>query len=180
MPPRRPRHQQGLTYLALLFLVAILSVGLSVTGVVWQTALQRTKEQELLFIGDQFRFAIASYYHATPGVKRHPPALTDLIKDPRFPNVRRHLRQIYPDPVTGKREWGTVRSADGGILGVYSLSDRTTIRVSFPFGPNKDFTGKQRYLDWKFVYLPVVTGQAPVVPTPIKRPESVRQAGVVE
>jgi len=150
--------QGGFTYLALLFMVTVLAIGLSVTGVVWHTAVQREREQELLFVGGQFRNAIASYYNAVPvaALRRYPATLTDLIKDPRFPNTRRHLRRIYVDPMAGKPEWGLVRGIDGGVIGVYSLSEKEPIRISFPSGPNKEFSGKKRYADWKFIYLPAV------------------------
>lgn len=162
-------RQQGFTYFALLFLVTVLGVGLAASGVVWQTAVQREKERELLFIGGQFRNALASYYNAmpAPSLRRYPVAVADLIKDPRFPNTRRHLRRVYVNPITGKSEWGLVRSADGGIIGVHSLSEQAPIRISFPTGPNKDFAGKKRYLDWKFVYLPATPPAG--TPGPVNR-----------
>jgi type II secretory pathway pseudopilin PulG len=172
-------RQQGFSYLALLFLVTVLSIVLSITGVVWQTAVQREKERELLFIGEQFRSAIASYYNAMPAasLKRYPAALADLIKDSRFPNVRRHLRRVYVDPMTGKAEWGLVRSADGAIIGIHSLSEQAPIRISFPSGPNKDFAGKKRYLDWKFVYLPVAPKPPFTAPGPVNQLPRVSVSG---
>lgn len=165
MPPRRP-GSAGFTYLALLFTVAVMGVTLALAGVVWHTAQQRDKERELLFIGSQYRLALASYYHASPGLKRYPSALGDLVKDPRFANVRRHLRRIYVDPMTGKAEWGVVRNLEGGIIGVHSLSRDRPIRSVFLDGPYRDFSGKTRYADWKFVYLPALPvappGTAPV------------------
>jgi type II secretory pathway pseudopilin PulG len=158
--------QGGLTYLALLFVVAVMGATLALGGVVWQTAQQREKELELLFVGHQFRQAIASYYHASPGgVQRYPLELADLMKDPRFPGVRRHLRRVYADPMTGKTDWGVLRSFDGGIIGVHSLSEQAPIRAHFPVGPDREFTGKTRYADWKFVYLPSVSpAQPPTTP----------------
>jgi len=172
MAPKTPiARQQGLTYLALLFLFAILGAGVAASGVFWQTAVQREKELELLFIGEQFRFAIASYYNAMPAanLRRYPVAVADLIKDPRFPNTRRHLRRMFVDPMTGKAEWGLVRSADGGIMGVHSLSEQQPIRISFPSGPNSDLAGKRRYLDWKFVYLPATPATPGTAPAPVNR-----------
>jgi type II secretory pathway pseudopilin PulG len=146
--------QRGFTYLALLFIVATLGVTLALGGVVWHTAQQREKERELLFVGAQFRQAIASYHAAMPGASQYPTQLADLVKDPRFPNVRRHLRRVYTDPITGKAEWGVTRNLVGGIIGVHSLSEQPPIRRHFPDGPYRDFSGKSRYADWKFIYLP--------------------------
>jgi type II secretory pathway pseudopilin PulG len=152
--PRRPGSEAGFTYLALLFMVIILGVTLSATGVIWHSAAQRDKERELLFIGEQFRQAIRSYYLQTPGgVKRFPPRLGDLIKDPRFAGMRRHLRQIYVDPMTGTKEWGLIKAPDGGIMGVFSQSEDRPIRVSFEHPLQRDFAEKTKYREWKFVYL---------------------------
>jgi type II secretory pathway pseudopilin PulG len=157
--------QAGLTYLALLFAIAVMGVALALAGIVWHTAQQRDKERELLFIGTQFRQALASYYHGSPGIKRYPVTLADLVKDPRFPNVRRHLRRVYVDPMTGKAEWGVVRNLEGGIIGIHSLSREAPVRRVFLDGPYREFTGKTRYVDWKFVYLPVAPTAPPATAT---------------
>lgn len=39
-----------------------MGIALAVTGEVWHIALKREKEHELLFVGDQLRRAINSYY----------------------------------------------------------------------------------------------------------------------
>ena len=81
-----PRRARGYTYVAALLAVAVIGVVLAGAGIVWRHAAQRDKEQELLFIGNQFRRAITSYYERTPGsVKRYPMKLEDLLQDPRFP-----------------------------------------------------------------------------------------------
>jgi type II secretory pathway pseudopilin PulG len=100
-----PARMRGFGYIGLLILVAMMSVALAGAGEVWHTAQQREKEQELLFAGGQFRRAIAQYYANTPGKARHYPLqLEELLKDPRYPGVRRYLRKIYLDPMTGRAE----------------------------------------------------------------------------
>ncbi|HEX8990018.1 MAG TPA: type II secretion system protein, partial [Rhodocyclaceae bacterium] len=144
--------QGGFTYLGLLFAVALAGVALAATGVVWSVERQREREAELLFVGEQFRDAIASYYERSPGlVKRYPAKLEDLLKDDRFPNVQRHLRQIYADPVRGKREWGIVPAPEGGIMGVFSLATAKPIKQA-GFAPQlAGLENKRRYADWQFV-----------------------------
>ena len=66
------------------------------------TAAQREREQELLFVGSQFRNAFMSYYGATPAGRALPAFLEDLVEDNRFPVPRRHLRRVYADPMTSK------------------------------------------------------------------------------
>jgi type II secretory pathway pseudopilin PulG len=124
----RAGAQRGFTYLALLLALALSATALAAAGVVWHTETQRAQEAELLFIGGEFGRAIASFYNATPGpVKQLPKRLEDLLRDTRYPTLRRHLRKIYVDPITGKAEWGIV-ATPAGISGVYSLSARQPFR----------------------------------------------------
>ena len=90
------RRQRGLTYLIVLFLVALVGMGLAALGSVWVTDSQRERERELLFIGEQFGVALQRYYDASPGTKEYPRRLEDLLEDRRFQVPRRHLRQIFP------------------------------------------------------------------------------------
>ena len=67
--------ESGFSYLVLLFAVAIAAAGMAGTGIVWHTAMQRDKETELLFIGNEIRDALASYSARTPGnLRRYPGA----------------------------------------------------------------------------------------------------------
>lgn len=141
--------------MTLLFFVATLGIGLAATAVSWTGARQREKERELLFIGIEFRDAIALYYNRSPGViKEFPKDLNDLIKDQRYPNIQRYLRRIYRDPMTGQAKWGTVPAPGGGIIGVYSLSSDAPIKKAGFTEQQKGFGEAGSYVDWKFVYQP--------------------------
>jgi type II secretory pathway pseudopilin PulG len=157
----------GFTYLTVLFIVAILAGGLGLVGKVWHTAAMREKEAELLYVGNQYRKAIERY--SLTGQRQYPRALTDLIKDSRRPTTERYLRRVYPDPITGKDEWGLVKAPDGGILGVYSLSDDKPLK-SANFQPrDQAFEGTAKYSDWKFVVtttLQPAPKAAPASPAP--------------
>src|SRR5262249_38313475 len=133
----------GFTYLSILIVVAIMGVGLSLTGEVWQTSVAREREAELLAVGNEYRKAIERYYISGP--RQYPRQMDDLIKDPRQAGTVRHLRRVYPDPVTGGAEWGLVKAPDGGIAGVYSLSDASPLKVSGFAVRNADFEGKTKY-----------------------------------
>jgi type II secretory pathway pseudopilin PulG len=105
----RLRREAGFTYVGLIVLVAI--IGLVGAATLKADALLRraAAEEELLEIGAAFSAALTSYAEATPrGQPAQPPSLEELLKDPRFPGVRRHLRKIFVDPITGKAEWGIV------------------------------------------------------------------------
>jgi type II secretory pathway pseudopilin PulG len=149
------RAEWGFTYLSLLFFVAMLGIGLAATAASWRHEQQRENERELLFIGEEFRQAIALYYYRTPGaINMFPRDLGELLRDPRYPGAQRYLRRIYRDPMRNEPAWGTVRSPDGGIMGVFSLSAEAPIRKT---GFNADQAGFDRavtYADWRFVYVP--------------------------
>jgi type II secretory pathway pseudopilin PulG len=151
----RSRRCAGFTYMALLFIVAAMGIVLASTGMVWSTSHQRLKEKELLFIGDQFRTAIGTFYERSPGsVKRYPPSLKALLEDDRHLATLRHLRQIYIDPMTLEREWGLVRAPDGGVMGVHSRSEGVPIKVSGFSERNSSFEGAKSYAGWQFIYVP--------------------------
>lgn len=145
--------QHGFTYLMLLVVIALAGTAAAVIGPVWTTELRRAKEAELMRIGRAFEQAIASYYEASPGtVKQLPARLDDLVLDNRFATIRRHLRKIYTDPITGEADWTVLTAGDGRVIGVSSRSER----ISLSAGPaaNGAQLGPRRYSEWKFVYAP--------------------------
>jgi type II secretory pathway pseudopilin PulG len=145
----------GFTYVGLLFFVALMGAALVAVAQVWHVQVQRDKEAELLFVGDQFRRAISLYYERAPGGGRtYPRQIEDLLQDPRYPNVQRYLRRMYVDPMTGKPEWGIIKTPDGSIIGVYSLSEDMPIKNAGFTGPNAGFVDAVTYREWKFAYLP--------------------------
>ena len=148
------RRERGFTYIALLIGVAIMGVVLAAAGQLWETAQKREKERELLFIGGEFRRAIAQYSDRSPNpVLRYPLRLEDLLKDPRYPMPQRYLRKIYADPMTGTTQWGLVKGASGEIYGVYSLSDDMPLKTA-NFDPvDNQFEGRKKYSEWVFTSL---------------------------
>ena len=162
--PVRRRSQRGFIYMALVVFFGIFAI-FAASAMITGGMLQRNNaEEELLFIGTEFRNAIKSYYEASPDKPQYPPGLVDLVSDPRFPaGTRRHLRQIYPDPLTGRPAWGTVAAPGGGIMGVYSLSPAKAVKL-FGFPPEfKNLEGKGRISEWVFTY---VAPELPPAATP--------------
>jgi type II secretory pathway pseudopilin PulG len=159
-PPASRLTPHGFTYVGLLIFIALIGIALAGTGMIWHTETLRAKESELLFVGHQYRGAIARYYESTPGVpKKYPRTIEDLLKDNRFPGAKRYLRKVYVDPMTGKADWGIVTSADGGVMGVYSLFERDALKTGNFSVADQEFEGKARYSDWKFTYVPPQTAQ---------------------
>lgn len=146
------RRMRGFTYIGLLIMVAVIGIAATATLQVGAVVQRRAAEEELLAIGAEFRAALIGYANATPaGQRRAPATLEDLLKDARFPAVRRHLRKRYVDPITGNDEWGVVRAPDGGgIAGFHSLSDAVPIKTANFEPPFRHFDGAVSYRDWIF------------------------------
>lgn len=148
----QPERIGGFTYLAMLVVIAIMSITLAATGEVWYIALKREKEQELLFAGNQFRRAIRSYYAHTPALgSPQLMRLEDLLLDPRYPSTQRYLRKIYADPISNSAGWGLIKGPSGEILGVHSLSEDEPMKKANFSLVNKHFEGKTKYVDWVFM-----------------------------
>jgi type II secretory pathway pseudopilin PulG len=129
-------------------------IGFALAGLatVWSTAVQREKEKELLFILGEFHTALERYATASPGAEALPERLEELVADPRFPNIRRHLRRIYVDPMTGKAQWGLV-TLQGHITGVHSLSEDRPLGRAHQLA-TIDFARAKKYSDWRVTYVP--------------------------
>jgi type II secretory pathway pseudopilin PulG len=175
------RRQQGFTYLSLVILLAIMGLVGAAALKVDALLARAAAEQELLEAGAAFSAALDSYAAATPqGKPPQPPTLQDLLKDTRFPGIKRHLRKIFVDPISGKAEWGITYLGDKvGVIGVYSLSQAQPLKLANFDERFQNFENKTHYADWKFVAKdqgglerindtrrPAVTPLAPAAPAP--------------
>ncbi len=154
------QRQAGFSYMVAIFALAVLALMTTRALENLQTTERRDREEELLFVGQQFAMAIEQYYEQSPGTQKvYPRDLDSLLLDERALRIRRPLRRMYRDPIELGNGWGLVRASDGGVMGVYSLSRRTPIKVDrFParFG---HFSGGNSYQDWRFVYEPPVSAK---------------------
>lgn len=156
------KRQAGFTYLGLLILLVLMGVLLAQAGTLWSQTRQREREADLLFYGDQFRQAIAAYYQAqTPNA--YPKTLDDLLEDPRVPFTRRFLRQIYPDPLTGKCDWVLIKAPDRSIMGVYSPAPGVPIKRGGFLPADAAFADAKSYAAWRFEF--GAGAPAPPLPT---------------
>jgi type II secretory pathway pseudopilin PulG len=146
--------ERGATLLTVLVIVALLGLAASMAGQSLSALMQREREAELLWRGQQYRQAIASYYNVKRGAQQvYPSKFEDLLKDPRFPDIKRHLRRLYNDPMTGK-EWEAVKDPAEKLVGVRSTSDLTPFQqANFPKGL-QDLEGKTSYREWEFIFVP--------------------------
>jgi type II secretory pathway pseudopilin PulG len=157
---RGTSRDEGYTYIVVLILLAVVSLASALAIEVAATSARRADEAELLAIGKEFERAFASYYRQNGGGARYPRTLEELTRDPRAPGVKRHLRRVYVDPLTGK-DWGLVPAPGGGIMGVFSTSPERPFmedpgpRALMPAGLAASAPGfGNSYADWRFGYDP--------------------------
>ena len=143
---------------ALLVAMSIMAVMLGLALPVWQTAIRREREAELVFRGEQYVQAIRLFQRRYAGT--FPPNVDVLVK-------QRFLRRRYQDPITGSdfqpvyagigttagaRAGGallpTSFSGRGGIIGVVSTSTEASLRL---------YNGRGRYNEWSFVVTDAAT-----------------------
>ena len=164
------RRQAGFTYLGLIIFVTIIGLVGAATLKIGALLQRAAAEEELLDIGAAFSAALDSYAAATPqGASPYPPSLKELLKDPRVPGVRRHLRKIFVDPLTGKAEWGVVYLGEGttGVVAVHSLSTARPLKIA-------NFDSRFAGLDnadtisaWRFKARDPALGQSSRQPQPV-------------
>jgi type II secretory pathway pseudopilin PulG len=157
------QRRNGYTYLGLLLAIVLAGTALAAAGSLWSTEARRSREAELLFVGDQFRDAIGAYWEKVPLGQSHvfPRSLGDLLDDKRWPTQRRHLRRLFVDPMTGTREWGLVEAPSGGIMGVYSRSEEVPLKRGLFPSAHAEFAQARTYRGWRFVYAPQGAASAP-------------------
>lgn len=153
-----PSGRRGRGYALVLLLVLVAALGVVAAGAVQagHNAGRRNAEAALLAAGDDFRAALLSWRRSGPGLSVGPAELADLLRDPRVPGVRRHLRAIPFDPLTGRAEWGLVRDNAGRIVAVHSLAPGRPIKRQ-GFGPTQaGFEEAESYAQWRFGLVPNV------------------------
>jgi type II secretory pathway pseudopilin PulG len=150
----------GFAMAGLLVGIALLSLGLSVAMPTWRTLVQREKEEELIWRGQQYDRAIQLYRkkNAAPGA----PSVERLVEG-------KFLRKAYKDPITGG-DFEIIGVSPAGnapgvqqpqrgfgqlVGGVRSKSKAKSFRV---------LNGRTVYSDWQFTYVPWKPGGQPTVP----------------
>jgi len=150
---------RGYTLIILLFALTVLTLGLLVAVPVWETQIQREKEEELIFRGKQYIEAIRVFRLKRPG--SFPGSLEELFEE-------NCIRRLYKDPMTKSGEWNVilpyqqVTAGQGGsspkvlvvppdqvasletpqIIGVVSSSNRKSIKI---------YLEQESYDRWLFI-----------------------------
>ncbi|PRA32451.1 hypothetical protein CQZ99_16965 [Pseudomonas poae] len=135
--------------MGMLVTVAVVAVMLMEVGTLWSSVLQREQELELLARGNEIRQAIGLYYAAG---QTFPKSLEDLVLDRRQPTIKRYLRKVYADPLTGNADWGVVAGPGETIMGVFSQARGTPFKQGNFSVINQGFTGQGSYQGWVFLH----------------------------
>jgi type II secretory pathway pseudopilin PulG len=147
--------QRGFTYIGVLVIMAVMLTAMGAASEVWHVVMQQEKEQELIFVGHQFRTAIAKYYKQSGS--KYPPTLEALVESNDASGKKVHyLRKLYVDPVTGNDQWGLILGNGAGLAGIYSISGEKPYKTAGFSDADSSFEGAEKYSDWKFVYIPTV------------------------
>jgi len=152
--------ENGYTLIILLFALFVMSIGLLVAVPVWETQIQREKEEELIFRGKQYVEAIRLFQTKNPG--SFPKTFDELVEE-------KCIRKLFTDPMTEDGEWNIIlpytgiSTKKGGsvqkilvaplsvlpsiqnpqIIGVVSSSTRVSIKI---------YLEQETYNRWLFFY----------------------------
>jgi len=106
-------NQKGYTLAVVVVFTSVLLVGLSEAMINWQKAMQREREEELIFRGKQFIRAIDLWQRKFPNT--WPTTIDALLNT----NNTRFLRKRWKDPITNSTEWRLIKmNPDGSISGL--------------------------------------------------------------
>jgi hypothetical protein len=163
---------RGYVLIILMMAVFVITLGFLVATPVWQTELQREKEEELIFRGGQYTEAVRLYVQKNPG--RYPASLKELLD-------KKCIRRLYKDPFDPEGQWNVILAptqaqAQGGrgavqevlvapervlpaiknaqVLGVVSTSTNRSIKI---------YNDQESHDKWLFFY-----GQDPKKPPKIR------------
>jgi len=106
-------RRRGYVLIILMMAVFVMTLGLLIAVPVWQTELQREKEEELIFRGKQYAEAVRIYVQKNPG--RYPASLKELLD-------KKCIRRLYKDPFGPNGEWNVVLATSGAPGGGTSSS----------------------------------------------------------
>jgi len=152
--------KKGYVLIILMFALFVMSIGLLVAVPVWETQIQREKEEELIFRGKQYVEAIRLFQTKNPG--SFPKSFDELVEE-------KCIRKLFTDPMTEDGEWNIILPYSGvslkkggtaqkilvapqsalssiqnpQIIGVVSSSTRASIKI---------YLEQETYDRWLFFY----------------------------
>lgn len=144
---RRRKSTAGFAYLLLLALLAAIGMAATLAVQLGVAAARRDAEQALLTVGEEIESALRDYRQVHGA---GPMALDELLLDMRMGGTRRYLRKLYADPLTGRTDWGVVRSPDGSVACVHSRSEGIPFKQGGFALRHRHFADATSYSAWCF------------------------------
>ncbi|MBN2400351.1 MAG: type II secretion system protein [Candidatus Aminicenantes bacterium] len=150
-----PLRNGGYVMITLIIAIAVLTVFMLMAVPLWQTAMQREAEEELIFRGRQYVTAIGRY------LKKHNNLYAQNLQ---ILHLEKFLRRLYKDPMTDDGRWDMVFQDNSTaapkllvvppeqakayvgravLIGVCSSSPETGFR---------EYRGKKKYNEWAFYF----------------------------
>jgi len=99
--PRPRQGEAGFNLVILMMAVTVMMILVAAALPAWSNAVRRDKEEELIFRGLQYAEAMRVFQQRFGTL---PSRLDDLVK-----TEPRSIRQLFPDPMTGKVDWVVIR-----------------------------------------------------------------------
>jgi type II secretory pathway pseudopilin PulG len=130
------KSEKGYTLAVVVVLTSVLLVGLSEAMINWQKAMQREREEELIFRGKQFIRAVDLWQRKFPNT--WPTTIDALLNT----NNTRFLRKRWKDPITNSDEWRLIKmNPDGSISGLTIIPSEGFPDATIPGAPGQRRTG---------------------------------------
>jgi len=162
-----PARQRGLVLIALLLMLMLVGIGALSAAEIWSTARKHEREVQLLWVGEQYRHAIESYWKTTPGPRKIlPTSIDQLLNDDRFPNPVHHLRQAYHDPMAEDVDFDLI-VINNALIGVHSTSKAAPMKHAHFPKRYVQFEAAEDYSQWQFIFQPP---GARLLPSPQNNP----------
>lgn len=123
--PVRPTDEDGYVLIAVVFMIALVTLSLAVAASKIASQIQRDRELEAINRGNQYKRALRLYYKK---FQNYPTSLDQLEKT----NDIRYLRKRYVDPMTGKDDWVPIMMGQAHVkpLGFFGQALSSTSMVS--------------------------------------------------
>jgi type II secretory pathway pseudopilin PulG len=130
------KNEKGYTLAVVVVFTSVLLVGLSEAMINWQKAMQREREEELIFRGKQFIRAIDLWQRKFPNT--WPTTIDALLNT----NNVRFLRKKWKDPITNSEEWRLIKmNPDGSISGLTIIPSEGLPGATIPGAPGQRRAG---------------------------------------
>jgi hypothetical protein len=130
------KNEKGYTLAVVVVFTSVLLVGLSEAMINWQKAMQREREEELIFRGKQYMRAIELWQRK---FRNTWPTTIDALLNT---NNTRFLRKRWKDPITNSEEWRLIKmNPDGSISGLTIIPSGGLPEATVPGAPGQRRTG---------------------------------------